>query len=129
MKIGLWSDFLCTCCMIGKKRLSLALDELKQTQAEIEVKSCLLNPDSEEESGRPVLDCLLEKTGMSRSQAEGSFRLLTQAGREMGLTLDFAHARYAGTNLANRLFQYAKTRGQGAAFQSACRPRSLLKAW
>lgn len=115
MKIELWSDFLCPYCMIGYKRLSLALEELKLTDAEIEVKSYLLNPDSGEESGRPVLDHLLEKTGMSRAQAEGSFSLLTQAGREMGLTLDFAHARYAGTNLAHRLFQYAKTKSLGAA--------------
>ena len=114
MKIELWSDFLCPYCMIGKKRLSLALSELKLEDAEIEVKSYLLNPDSGEESGRPMLDHLMGKTGMSRAQAEGSFQHLIKAGREMGLALDFDGARYSGTNPAHRLFQYAKTIGLGA---------------
>lgn len=115
MKIELWSDFLCPYCMIGKKRLSLAIEELKLADAEIEVKSYLLNPDSGEESGRPMIDHLLEKTGMSRDRLEESFQLLAQDGREIGLTLDFDRARYAGTNPAHRLFQHAKTLGVGEA--------------
>lgn len=115
MKIELWSDFLCPYCMIGKKRLSMAIDALKLADAEIEVKSYLLNPDSGEESGRPVMDHLLEKTGMTRDQLERNFQSIEQSGREIGLTLDFARAKYAGTNPAHRLFQHAKTRGLGAA--------------
>lgn len=113
MNIILWSDFSCPYCILGKQRLMDALQEAGVTDAQVEVKSFLLDPDPDSPGGGSMLAHLVDK-GYSREQALQSFAQLTQAGREMGLAMDFDKAQHSGSRKAHCLFQYAKEQGKGA---------------
>lgn len=115
MNIVIWSDFLCPYCILGKKRLEAALANLGITDANIEMKSFLLNPESGPDSGESMLHHLKKKYGQRERDIQENFRQLTAAGEELGVKLDFDNARHAGTNKAHALFQYAKTKGLGIA--------------
>ena len=116
MKVELWSDFLCPYCLLGKRRLMLAMERLGLDAESVEIKSFLLNPRDTAHSGEPLLVHLLDKYGGDQEGMEETFRHLTAAGKELGLKLDFYKARNASTDDAHRLFQFAKTRGLGAVF-------------
>ncbi len=116
MKVEMWSDFLCPYCLLGKKRLALAMERLGLDAGDIEIKSFLLNPRGRAHSGEPLMVHLLDKYGGDQAGMEETFRYLTDAGKELGFRLDFYKARNASTDDAHRLFQFAKARGLGAAF-------------
>lgn len=112
MKIEIWSDFLCPYCLLGKGRLMNALDKAG-IQADIEMKSFLLNPEAPLGTGQPMGEHLMEKYGMGPEDVADSFETLTAMGQLLGLNLQMDAAKSANTNQAHALFQYAKTRGLG----------------
>lgn len=114
MRIEIWSDFLCPYCLLGKKRLEVALSNLGIQDAEIEVMSYLLHGKEDKLEGRSILQYVTDKS--SAEQARQSTTYLTQAGLELGLKMDFDRAVYADTTAAHLVFQQAKQKGMGTAF-------------
>lgn len=116
MTIEVWSDFLCPYCLLGKKRLEAALANLNIKDAEVEVKSFLLNPGTPETPGQSIREHLMEKYGMDAAQVRQNFDGINQSAQDIGFVFDFDSAKHAGTDKAHALLQYAKTLGLGGAF-------------
>lgn len=126
MDIQIWSDFLCPYCLLGKKHLMKALEEAGIQDANIEMKSFLLNPGPAR-GGQGMRQHLKEKYGYTDAQVDENFAGLTQAGAEWGLNMDFEHAVDAGTDRAHALLQYAKTRGLGTQFSDRLQQAAYLE--
>jgi predicted DsbA family dithiol-disulfide isomerase len=111
MKIEIWSDVMCPFCYLGKKHLEEALEQ-NQEEVEIEWKSFQLNPQL---AGPPVstLDYLSNAKGMPVEQISASFGPLREAGRNVGIELNFEKAQIVNTRSAHRFIQWAKAQGKG----------------
>ncbi len=116
MNIKIWSDFLCPYCVLGKMRLQNALLAAGVTDANIEMKSFLLNPGEDNPEGMRMHEHLMSKYQYSEEEVGESFNNLTAAGAELGFAFDFASAIHAGTDRAHALFQHMKAKGLGTAF-------------
>lgn len=116
MNIKIWSDFLCPYCVLGKLRLQNALAAAGVKDAEIEMKSFLLNPGEDNPEGMRMHEHLMSKYQYSEEDVARSFAGITGAGEELGFAFDFEHAIHAGTDRAHALFQYMKTLGKGTQF-------------
>ena len=61
MDIQVWADFQCPYCMIGKKRLQKALEELGITDAQVSVRSFLLSPERAGADGKSMLKHVVDE--------------------------------------------------------------------
>ena len=130
MDIQVWADFQCPYCMIGKKRLQKAIEELGIKDAQVSVRSYLLTPEPTGPEGESQLTYIANKYGKSIEKVESNFKLLEEEGRGLGLIMHIGAARTANVWNAHRLFQFAKTLGLGSRFfdrvQEALFTESLL---
>lgn len=127
MNIKIWSDFLCPYCVLGKRRLLSALEKTGVKNADIEIKSFLLNPGEDNPVGMRMREHLMSKYQYTEEEVEASFQNLTAAGKEVGFNFDFQHAVHAGTDHAHALFQYMKSKGWGTAFSDLLQAEGFLK--
>lgn len=117
MNVTIWSDFVCPFCYIGDAHLAKALAELEfGDQVEIEYKSFLLNPEAKYDANKSYLQSLADDKGMPVEQAIEMTQRVVDMGAAAGLEIDFEQAKYAPTQDAHRIFQYAKTLGKGNEF-------------
>ena len=116
MDIQVWADFQCPYCMIGKKRLHKALEELGITDALVSVRSFLLSPEPIEPEGDSLLQYVVDEYKTTEDKAMDNFRRLEEEGRQLGLEMRISEGKTADAWDAHRLFQYAKTLGLGNRF-------------
>lgn len=114
MNVTIWSDFVCPFCYIGEAHLAQALAELDfGEQVEIDYKSFLLNPEAKYDDNKSYLQSLADDKGMPLEQAKEMTQRVVDMGQAAGLAIDFEQAKYAPTQDAHRVFQYAKENGKG----------------
>ena len=117
MNVTIWSDFVCPFCYIGEAHLAQAIAELDfGKEIEIEYKSFLLNPEAKYDSNKSYLQSLADDKGMPVEQAAEMTQRVVDMGAQAGLAIDFEQAKYAPTQDAHRVFQYAKETGKGNEF-------------
>jgi predicted DsbA family dithiol-disulfide isomerase len=88
MKIDIVSDVVCPWCYVGKKKLEIALKDMKgEVTADIRWRPFQLSPEVPEE-GRDYKEHLIEKFG-SASGLDGAWKRLTQIGSEIGINFRF----------------------------------------
>lgn len=109
--IQLWSDFLCPYCVLGKRRLQKALDSLGIKDANIVLKSFLLNPGEDNPVGMRMGEYLAAAYQYTDQEVVEVLGNLMEAGEEEGFPFHFDTAIHAGTDRAHALFQYMKTLG------------------
>jgi predicted DsbA family dithiol-disulfide isomerase len=116
MDIQVWADFQCPYCMIGKKRLYKALEELGITDAQVSVRSFLLSPERAGADGKSMLKHVVDEYQTTEDKVEQNFKRLEEEGRELGLDMRISEGKTADAWDAHRLFQYAGTLGLGNRF-------------
>ena len=81
MDIQVWADFQCPYCMIGKKRLQKALEELGITDAQVSVRSFLLSPERAGAEGKSMLKHVVDEYQTTEDKVEQNFKRLEEEGR------------------------------------------------
>jgi predicted DsbA family dithiol-disulfide isomerase len=88
LRIDVVSDVVCPWCLIGTRRLELALAELPELEATVTYRPFMLEPGAPAE-GRDLREHLRRKYG----DPEPMFQRVEAVAREVGLPLDFGKVR------------------------------------
>lgn len=118
LTIDIVSDIVCPWCFIGLRRLSAAIELVRQDIPDFACSKrwqpFFLNPDTPPE-GEPYLPFLIAKFG-SRERVDEIFARIRAAGRDQGLAFAFDKiALRANTFDAHRLIHWAQQRGDAEA--------------
>lgn len=113
IRLDIVSDVVCPWCVIGYKRLELAMQELAgEMQFEIDWQPFELNPDLPPE-GENATEHLMRKYGISREQAEENRNRIAAIGRELGFEFQTGgERRIYNTFDAHRVLHWAREQGQ-----------------
>lgn len=121
LSIQVVSDVVCPWCLIGVRRLDLALEAFPDVEAEVRFLPFLLDPSTPEE-GEDLRERLKRKYGL---EPEAMFSRVEAAARESGLPLDFEKVtRSVATTRAHTLIRHALERGTQGALK-----RAILSAY
>ncbi|MGD8110139.1 DsbA family oxidoreductase [Vibrio sp. TRT 17S01] len=109
VRIDIVSDVVCPWCIIGYKRLELALMQLSETiEAELHWHPFELNPAMKSE-GQNLREHLAEKYGTPIEASQSARETLTQLGKELGFEFNFSEdMRIYNTRKAHQLLMWAK---------------------
>lgn len=114
MKIEIWSDFVCPFCYIGKRKLELAMEEIKgKDNIDIEFKSFQLDPDSPKYNGQDFYESMGAKFG-GAEKAKQMMGSITEQAKEVGLEFNFDTMKPTNTFDAHRMTKFAKVHGKDA---------------
>jgi predicted DsbA family dithiol-disulfide isomerase len=117
MKVEVWSDFVCPFCYIGKRQLEIAIRDLGYAgQVEVELKSFLLDPTTDENSNESTYEHLSKKYGMPLDEVKKMTESVVQRAKEVGLQYNFEQLKTANTLKAHQLAKWAYTKGKGSEF-------------
>jgi predicted DsbA family dithiol-disulfide isomerase len=116
MKVEIWSDVVCPWCAIGKRRFEKALAQFAhRDEVEVSWHSFELDASAPREREGDLAEHLASKYGVSREQADGMHRQMTETAAADGWEFQFERARGGNTFDAHRLLHLAAERGvQGA---------------
>lgn len=114
MKIEIWSDYVCPFCYIGKRKLEVALDEIRgKDLIEVEFKSYQLDPDTPKYSGQNFYESMGVKFG-GADKAKQMMGSIVQQAKEVGLEFNFETMKPTNTFDAHRMTKFAKVHGKDA---------------
>ncbi|MFD1524459.1 DsbA family oxidoreductase [Pseudonocardia yunnanensis] len=112
MKVEIWSDVVCPWCAIGKRRFEKALAQFAhRDEVEVTWRSFELDPGAPQEREGDLAEHLASKYGVSREQADGMHRQMTETAAADGWEFHFEHARGGNTFDAHRLIHLGAERG------------------
>lgn len=113
IRLDIVSDVVCPWCVIGYKRLELAMQELAgELQFEIDWQPFELNPDLPPE-GENATEHLMRKYGISREQAEENRGRIAAISRELGFEFRAGDdRRIYNTFDAHRVLHWAREQGR-----------------
>lgn len=121
LAIDVVSDVVCPWCLVGVRRLELALEAFPDVRAEIRFHPFLLDPSTPDE-GIDLRERLRSKYGV---EPERMFGQVEAAARESGIPLDFSKVtRSVATTRAHTLLRHALEKGTQRALK-----RALLGAY
>ncbi|NUP09415.1 MAG: DsbA family oxidoreductase [Polyangiaceae bacterium] len=107
LKIDIVSDVICPWCLIGARRLELALEKRPDLKVDVEYHAFLLDPSTPPE-GADLRDRLRKKYG----DPEPLFRRVETVARGDGIPLDFSRVtRTPSTVPAHTLIRHARAKG------------------
>ncbi|MFR1709435.1 MAG: DsbA family oxidoreductase [Clostridium sp.] len=113
MKIEIWSDFVCSFCYIGKRKLEIALNKFEyRDEVEIDFKSFELDPTSKKKVDGNMHEIIAKKYGITVEQAKASNEQIILQAKEGGLNYNFDDIIPTNTFDAHRLTHYAKAEGK-----------------
>lgn len=114
MKVDIWSDIRCPFCYIGKRRFEQALEKFgNKDKVEVCWRSFQLDPELKHRPGKTIYEYLAERKGMSVEESKQMHRHMEGVAKEVGLSYNFDKTIVAGSFDAERLIQFAKTKGLG----------------
>ncbi|MBW3698267.1 DsbA family oxidoreductase [Vibrio sp. T187] len=111
--IDIVSDVVCPWCIIGYKRLELALEQLQgEIQADVQFHPFELNPNMPA-GGQNLGEHLAEKYGTTPQASAETRDMITKVGQELGFTFNFTdEMRMYNTRKAHQLLLWAKDFGK-----------------
>lgn len=119
MKILIWADFVCPFCYIGAANLDKAIADFEkdsEVNIEIEYKSYQLDPDGQYNPAKNYREDLADRKGVSIAQITQSIAEIELMAKEAGLNYNYNVMKNGNTLSAHRVFQYAKSQGQGSEY-------------
>jgi predicted DsbA family dithiol-disulfide isomerase len=115
MTVEIWSDVVCPFCYIGKREFERALERFPhKNEVEVVWKSFELDPNAPERSEHDMYGMLAAKYGGTREDAAARVEGVVQRAKSVGLEYQMDKAVIGNSFQAQRLIQFAKTKGMGA---------------
>lgn len=115
VRIEVTSDVICPWCLIGTRRLEMALAAMPDVTAEVVYRPFLLDPSTPPE-GKDLRENLRKKYG----DPEPLFRRVEAVAKTDGIDLDFKRiGRTSSTVAAHTLMRHAIAKGTQRAFAKA----------
>lgn len=119
MRVEIWSDVVCPWCFIGKRRMDMAIEELRREgvldDVELVHRAFQLDPSATTDGHRTV-EVLARKYGMTAEQAAEMMASVSQVAQSVGLSYRLMDTRSGNTADAHRVLLWAQeTAGQAAA--------------
>lgn len=120
MRLDIVSDVVCPWCLIGYKRLELAMQELAgEMSFEIEWHPFELNPNMPPE-GENSGEHIMRKYGLDREQAQQNRDRIAGIARDLGVEFSTADdRRIYNTFDAHRVLHWAREQGKQTPFKLA----------
>ncbi len=120
LKLDIVSDVVCPWCIIGHKRLEIAMDELRdEMRFEIDWHPFELNPDMPPE-GENIVDHVIRKYGITVEDSERNRTMLAEIGQGLGFTFNISpERRIYNTFDAHRVLHWAGEQGRQQALNMA----------
>ncbi|WGE52904.1 DsbA family oxidoreductase [Actinobacillus equuli] len=113
MKLEIWSDYACPFCYVATRHLEKALAQFPHRESiEIVHKSYRLHPNVAKTASQSMQKVIEQNYRKSSKEAEEMIEYINQAGRNVGLDMQFENAKDVNTFDAHRLLKWAKTQGQ-----------------
>ncbi len=107
IQIEIWSDMVCPFCLVGKKKLELAIQKLgAQDKVNIIWHSYQLDPDFPIGTSTPSTQNLLEKKGINIEQLTGMYEYLRKSGENYGIDFQFEQSLTFNTLNVHRLWHW-----------------------
>jgi predicted DsbA family dithiol-disulfide isomerase len=118
--IEIWSDIVCPFCYIGKKKMELAIKNLKaENQVEIIWHSFQLDPNFPTDTSISTNEYLVQRKGYPQDQVTMITTLLIEQGKDYNINFQFEKARSFNTLNAHRLIKWAKEYGKDNELKEA----------
>lgn len=115
LRVEIVSDVICPWCLIGTRRLELALEAEGIDDADVEFRPFLLDPTTPPE-GEDLRGHLRRKYG----NPDAMFARVEAAARQSGIELDFTKVRRTASTVgAHTLLRHARPRGTQVGFVKA----------
>ena len=120
LKIDIVSDVVCPWCVIGYKRLEIAMEELRDELAfDIDWHPFELNPDMPPE-GENIVDHITRKYGTTAEASAQTRQRIAQIGEDLGFEFRMTDdRRIYNTFDAHRVLHWAREQGVQLAFNLA----------
>lgn len=113
MKIEIWSDVACPFCLIGKRHLEMALEQVEfGNDVEVVYRSYQLDPSAPKETDKSIYELLASKYGQTVEWAKQANENVKSMGAKAGLALDIDAIKPTNTFDAHRLIHLAKEEGK-----------------
>lgn len=120
LKIDIVSDVVCPWCVIGYKRLEIAMDELRDELAfDIDWHPFELNPDMPPE-GENIVEHITRKYGTTPEASAQTRQRIAEIGESLGFRFNMTDdRRIHNTFDAHRVLHWARAQGEQLAFNLA----------
>ncbi len=113
MNIEIWSDVACPFCLIGKRHLEMALEQVEfGDDVEVIYRSYQLDPSAPKETEKSIYELLASKYGQTVEWAKQANENVKSMGAKAGLSLDIDAIKPTNTFDAHRLIHLAKEEGK-----------------
>lgn len=113
MNIEIWSDVACPFCLIGKRHLEMALEQVEfSDEVEVTFRSFQLDPSAPKETDKSIYELLASKYGQTVEWAKQANENVKSMGAKAGLSLDIDAIKPTNTFDAHRLIHLAKEEGK-----------------
>ena len=113
MRIDVWSDILCPFCHLGRRHLSLALEQFEHgDQVEVVWHSFQLDRGAPPVDDTPVVDAIAQKYGVSREQMVVQQQRMAHDAAAVGLDFQWERLRGGNSYDAHRLLHLARALGR-----------------
>jgi predicted DsbA family dithiol-disulfide isomerase len=125
MRIDVWSDFLCPFCHLGRRQLTLALEQFEHAD-EVDViwHSFQLDRNAPAEVEGSNVQRVADKYGVSLEQMVHTHRSMAEAAAEVGLDFQWDKTRGGNSYDAHRLHHYARSVDREQEFMDR-----LMRGW
>ncbi len=109
MQIDVWSDFACPWCVLGLRRLHVALEQFAHgDDVTVVHRSFELDPHAPAHRQQSMTERLAAKYGMSSEQVQAGHERMSALGRDVGLEFNFDRIQMGNTFDAHRLASAAR---------------------
>ncbi|KAK9453381.1 DsbA family oxidoreductase [Dipodascopsis uninucleata] len=114
MKIEVWSDYACPYCYVGKRGLSLALEEFEhKDKTEVTFRAFELDPSAPKEVITTIPDKFAKKYGKSLEETMQIISRMEKYAKEVGIDMHYETAKSSNTFDAHRLTKFAESKNLG----------------
>jgi predicted DsbA family dithiol-disulfide isomerase len=113
VRIDVWSDILCPFCHLGRRHLSLALEQFEHgNEVDVVWHSFQLDRNAPAVDDTPVVDAIARKYGVPRDQMVLSQQRMAEDAAQVGLDFQWQRLRGGNSYDAHRLVHLARALGR-----------------
>ena len=113
VRIDVWSDILCPFCHLGRRHLSLALEQFEHgDEVDVVWHSFQLDRNAPAVDDTPVVDAIARKYGVPRDQMVLSQQRMAEDAAQVGLDFQWERLRGGNSYDAHRLLHLARALGR-----------------